>query len=429
MQVDKQQLLDQDILSSYPYFGKVLGIISVSMFINRFIFYGFRSFLVLYMTGEGSGLGLPSQEAFDYYSLYSTGLYVAFMVMGILVLGIQRSALSALVGQFLAIGGYAGFLLVPEIPISLLISLIVAGEGLYRIGLYVTAVHNFLAGGKSGITTVTLMYLVINAAAFLASLLFPLLVDTRGMAFTMIPIFILGIINLFLLWRIIPCLKEAFIFIPKTIPGPSFPLRIAITAGLIVVVTLFWFIYEGIDVYLIKEKLTDLSQVNLLGFTVKKYWINTLPGLIPIFSCLVLLLLNTYNGIKNLTYHLGIGLITAASGFLLIIGFHQFYEFAEQDFSLYLISQLLVGISEILLTIVVMVVIGRWYKPWLLALVYGVYMGVVSFGSKARTLLFGNESQDTYLFVVFVAAVCLLMLIGGMSMLIKRGAVFKLSQR
>ncbi len=427
MQNDDQNLLDQDILSSYSYFGKVLGIISLSMFINRFVFYGFRSFFLYYLTTE-NGLGLPSQEALDYYSLYSTGVYIAFIVMGILVLGIKRSALSALIGQQLAILGYAGFLLAPEIPVPVLIGLIIAGEGLFRIGIFVAAVHNFLAGGKAGIITVTLLYLVINAAAFFASLLFPFIWDNSGTTLTLTPIIILGVINLLLLRSLLPYLQEAFILMPKTMPDLNFPVKIGATAGLIIVTSLFWFIYESLDVYFINEKLNNVSHVKLFGVNLAKNWINSLPGLIPMFFCALLLLLYLYNSAKSLTYHLSTGLITAGLGFMMVLGFNQFYDPAKQDFTMYFLSQFFVGISEIFLMIAVLVTIAKWYKPWLMAAVYGLYMGVVGLVTKARGLLFGEELNDLNTFLIFILFLCVLMLIGGIGIFFKKNELRKISQ-
>lgn len=406
------------MVSSYPNFKRLLGLVTLSMLINRFIFYGFRAFFLLYLTFEGkSGLGFSEGKAFDIFGTFEISIYSAFFVMGTFVMSSKRSAINAIIGQALALGGYLSIMMVPSIPIHVPLGIIVIGESLYRIGIFVTLAHNVLAAKKSGFFSFILLFLIIDVGAYLGTKIIAPIWEQMGINIAMIPIFIAGVVNLWLIKKLIPISKKQLSFISEQTNDLSIN-RIITTIGIIVLIAATWTMNELININLINPKIEDLGEIPIYGGSIKAEFLNSFSESISFIISLLFVGLFAFKQPYRLRPLLGISLILISLGLGFDFLFNYQYNGNNPDFTLHLLGTILITIAQVILSLTIVILIVRWFAPWNLAAIYGLYLTINGLGSKLQYYLIDDKLINLQGHLILLGSAGLLYLILGIFILI-----------
>ena len=375
--LDQEEIEEHRLSESYRQFIPTLLLASLSMFLNRFAFYGFRSIFFIYMTTESHGFGFTFEDTGSYYEYYNFGLFAAFVVAGVIIMYWKRTGLSIVAGQGLALLGYASFLAAPDINPWLAITLIIAGEALYRISLYTIVGHNFLAAGRQGFTSFLVLYLILHLGMLFANKVIDPVGSFQDSSIVILIVCIVCFINLIVLASMYRKAGRAVEKVNATLsPAITPPWKYLAVIGLSLFTLVYWFFYSINYINLLDPKVMDVDTITTFGVEATTDTLSTFSTLVPALVCVVLIIVVTNRRSVNLLTTIGIALFFTAMYYGLQIAFHTTYSPEAKDVTLHAVSILPNGIADVLITTSIIIFIIREFRPWMMAGMYGLYMTI-----------------------------------------------------
>ena len=321
-------------------------LIAGSRLLERGSYYGLRALIVLYMIGET--INMESSEALEFYGWMSAALLLSKIIGAVIGDLVKGNKITAIIGLFLQSAG--AFLLCIPSTIGLYAGLIsmIFGSGLYDPNIIATFGKNYLSKSKLIDAGYTILYMAANIGAFFGVLCFGLMSEDIGYHSTFMLIgvtFLISAIPLLALKNskshdiqdeTIDSLEDFVIEAEK-------PIKKKITAVVIafILVGLFWSLYEihSINSFEIQMKFVGFLDSN---FPMLK-WEN-LTGIITIILCVVLIFIwSVYYSSR--IFKLMLGYFFGSLSFLVLFLIPDVP--GSQHLIIYLLSLLLLGLSEV----------------------------------------------------------------------------------
>ncbi|WP_432671938.1 MFS transporter [Flavobacterium sp. SM2513] len=327
----------------------------LSRMFERASFYGFRTLVVLYMTGEV--LKMDNAEAFSIYGFFVGALVFSQIIgalFGDLLIGNRKSVIIG--GILQAIGAFT-LCLPSTIGLYVGLFLIVLGSGFFTPNIISNFGKLYLNKTKLLDSGFTIFYLAINLGSFFGIILIGYLGDSFGYNTGFIGAGIL------MLLAIVPILfsKEPTL---NAIDKCELPInkRIVKISIAMLVVALFWGIYEiaNIRFFDLQMQLIDVSTLSISKTT----W-QSINAIFMIPVSLIAIVLWTYF-YSSQFFKLTIGFIfgVLSLGLLFLIP-----EVPTDEHTMfYLVSLLFLAISEIHIAPIIHSILTKYANPKYLAI-------------------------------------------------------------
>jgi POT family proton-dependent oligopeptide transporter len=352
-----------------------------SKMLERAVYYGFRTLVVIYMIGEI--MGMENNEALAIYGTFTAIIMFTPIIGGVLGDLIFGNRYVTIAGALLqALGAFA--VCISSQPMLYLgIGLIALGSGLYGPNLFSQfgrVHHKNESKMDSGFT---LYYLAINLGSFLGILFIGYLgeIDFR---YGFVAAGILALLSLVLLLFPKKIIQET----TKETEEISIPRRLIMILLAIFISSIFWGVYElsSSDIFSVSDKLRDTLSVDIsfdLLYSVNSYAVV----LLSIAGAILWWLWRLNRFIK-----LGLGCIVGGLSFAALLFMPE--EGQVPGLVVFIISALLLGLAEILINPTIYSLLTKYTKPKYLALVFSVAFLPVGILYKLNSLLF-DYTYDT----------------------------------
>lgn len=328
---------------------------ALSRMFERASYYGFRALIVLYMIGET--LKMDRTDALSIYG-WLTGLlvlsHIIGAILGDLLIGNKNSIIIG--GLIHAIGAFT--LLVPStIGLYSGLALIVLGNGFYTPNITANFGKLYLNKTKLLDAGFTVFYLAINLGAFLGILLIGYVGETYG---DNIGFMITGMLMLLSLIPIILS-KENTVITAKN-NQLAIGKRVLSICIAFIVVGLFWGVYEliGNPLFNLQLQFVEISA----GKIPQSIW-QSMSSYTTLLICLIAIIIWTrYYSSKFFKLMLGFIFGVVSIGILFIIPEIP----TEQHIILYVLSIVLLGLSEIFIAPIIYSILTQYTNPKYLAI-------------------------------------------------------------
>ncbi|MEW7289743.1 MFS transporter [Aquimarina sp. 2304DJ70-9] len=331
-------------------------IYACSRLFERASYYGLRSLLVLYMIGES--LKMPTEEALSVYGWLTASIVFSQILgalFGDLIIGNKKSII---LGGILQAMGAFSFCIPSMTGLYIGIVLVVIGGGFYTPNMISLFGQLYLSKTKLLDSGFTIFYLAVNIGAFIGTILIGYLGEKYWWNYGFIVAGILMLISIIFL--LISKETDNIQIVEKDTHITQKILKV-LTA--FVLVALFWTVYEisGIRFYDLEIKFREVSTLNIS----KSLWssLNSV-FLIPISIIGIIVWSFFYN---NQFIKLTIGFLFGAISFGVLFFIPE--TPSEQHLILYLISLLLLSISEIHIAPIIYSILTQYTNPKYLAIV------------------------------------------------------------
>lgn len=354
-------------------------IYSLSRLFERAAYYGIRSLVVLYMISES--LKMTNNEALTVYGFFTLS-YMFSQIFGALIGDLILSNKKALIiGGFIQSLGAFSFCIPSSIGLYLGIGLIVIGGGFYTPNMLSHYGKLYVNKTKLLDAAFTILYVAINIGSFLGVMMISLIGDKYGWNFGFISAGILMLISVAL-----PLMNREVKISKKS--QENIPLRKRIISIVIsfILIALFWAIYE-VSAYRTFDLQMSFQKIND-SIIPKSMWssLNT-AFIIPIGILACVLWSFFYN---NQFIKLAIGFITGAVSFGILFLIPEATE--AHHLVLYLISLLLLSISEMLVGPIIYSVLTQYSNPKYLAII----ISLIFIPSRLLNMLISEFNDEIY---------------------------------
>lgn len=352
---------------------------SLSRMFERASYYGFRTLVVLYMTGEI--LKMDSTEALSIYGWFTGSIVFSQIIGGLfgdLLIGNKKAIIIG--GIIQAIGAFS--LCLPSTTgLYLGLFLVVLGSGFFTPNILSNFGKSYLNKTKLLDSGFTIFYLAINLGSFLGISLIGYSGEKFGYNIGFI---ISGII---MLLSIIPIVISKEINLEEFEKSElSISKRILNILIAVIVVGLFWGIYEisSIRIFDLQMQFSEISAWNIS----KSLW-QTIGSIFTLPISLVAIVLWTLF-YSSQFYKLMVGFIFGAIslGILFLIP-----EIPTENHTItYLISLIFLGISEIHIAPIIHSILTKYANPKYLA----ILMSLAFLPTRLISLIFGLFNDKLY---------------------------------
>lgn len=328
---------------------------ALSRMFERASYYGFRALVVLYMVGET--LKMENTEALTIYGWLTASLVFSQIIgalFGDLLIGNKKSVIIG--GVIQAIGAFS--LCIPSTTgLYLGLFVVVLGSGFFTPNIISNFGKLYLNKTKLLDSGFTIFYLAINLGSFLGILLIGYLGETFGYNIGFI---ISGILMLLSIVPILILKENAEIENQKNklSIGKRF-LNILIA---FIVVGLFWGIYEisNIRIFDLQLKFSEISSLSIS----KSVW-QSIGSIFTLPISLIAIFLWTYF-YSSQFFKLMLGFIFGVISFGILLLIPEVPN--EQHTIFYLLSLLLLAISEIHIAPIIHSILTKYSNPKYLAI-------------------------------------------------------------
>ncbi|NQZ08565.1 MAG: MFS transporter [Algicola sp.] len=222
-----------------------LFILTLSRFLDRFCYWGFRSFLVFFLieSFDNNGLGLSQLEALALYGLFTTFIFITPVIGGLIADFLLSKRTVAILGLVVFSAGVLGLTLTTGVWLNVHFFVIALGLGLFGPNNY-ALIAQLPANSDSSFTLLELMS---SVGALLAPIIMWLVVDEQNWHRGYYLIALLAGLNVMLLFfgrNCIVCSPT-----DKTENNPVKIKQLAISWVFVVaaalIYLLYWAVYEG----------------------------------------------------------------------------------------------------------------------------------------------------------------------------------------
>ena len=352
---------------------------ALSRMFERASYYGFRALVVLYMVGET--LNMERTEALTIYGWLVGSLVFSQIIgalFGDLLIGNRKAVIIG--GIIQAIGAFS--LCIPSSTgLYLGLFLVVLGSGFFTPNIISTFGKLYLSKTKLLDSGFTIFYLAINLGSFLGILLIGYLGETFGYNIGFI---ISGILMLISIVPFLISKEKAEIEIKKN--ELSISKRIINILIAFLVVGLFWSIYEISNIRIFDLQL-QFSEISTLDIP-KHLWqsINAIY-ILPISLIAIVLWTFFYS---SQFFKLMLGFIFGAISFGILFLIPEVPN--DNHTTIYLISLLFLGISEIHIAPIIHSILTKYSNPKYLA----ILISLAFLPSRLISLIFGLFNDRFY---------------------------------
>ena len=329
---------------------------SLSRLFERASYYGLRSLIILYMIGET--IKMPQEKAFNIYGILTISILFSQILgalIGDLILGNRKAIIIGGIVQ--AIGAFS-FCIPSTAGLYIGLCLVVLGGGLYSPNMISLFGKQYLNKTKILDSAFTIFYTAVNVGSFMGILLIGALGEKFGYNYGFILAGFLMLISIIFPFII----KEAQSYDTNDSKTPLNQ-RIVKIISAFILVALFWAIYEisGFRVYDLQIKLSEYSFLNM-----PKVLMNSLNFAFILPMCIIFATFWSYfysNQFEKLTT----GFIFGALSFGLLFLIPEIPN--EQHVIIYLLSMLLLSLSEIHISPIVYSILTQYANPKYLAII------------------------------------------------------------
>lgn len=352
---------------------------SISRMLERTSFYGVRSLLVFYMTGEI--LKMEDNEAFGVIGMISISLIFSGIIgalLGDLLLGSRKSVIIGGVSQ--AIGAFV--LCIPSfVGLYAGLFFLVLGSGFYMPNLTSIFGKLYLSKTKLLDSGFTIFYLAANLGSFIGVLLIGYFFEKFGFRVGFVISGILMLLSLIpVFWS-----KEQLANEVKSVQLPLSKRVIKVVIALLVV-GVFWGVY-GISSIHSSDILFDLSEITSFYFPQYSwYYFNFI--IVFLVSALAIVLWSHFY--SSQFFKLFLGFTFGALSFWLLLLIPE--KSTEDHLIIYLISVLFLGISEVHIAPIIHSVLTKYSNPKYLA----ILISLTFLPTRLINLIFGLFNDRFY---------------------------------
>lgn len=345
--------------------------------LERASYYGLRSLVVLYMVG--GILKMENAEALSIYGWFTASIVFSKIIgaiIGDLVIGNKKAIIIG--GIIQSIGAFS--LCIPSITgLYIGLFLVVLGGGLYTPNIVSNFGKLYLNKIKLLDAAFTLFYFVINIGAFFGTLAIAYIGKESGWNMGFI---IAGII---MLLSIIPILFSSDPMIKPSIETKATTkLKLINISIAFISVGLFWGVYELGSLRIFEQEL-ELSEIS--AFDIPNILLQSISSIISLLiSLLVIFIWNYYYSTQF--FKLMVGCIFGAFSFGVLFLIPEIPT--EQHLALYLVSLLLLAISEVHIAPIINSILTQYGNPKYLAIL--ISLSIIPTRLFSFIISFFNES-------------------------------------
>ena len=337
------------------FHNKYTALFAISKTLERTSYYGIRSMIVLFMISEV--MRVPEMEAINIYAWFTFSIVFSQIigaVLGDLLIGNKKAIIIG--GLIQALGSFS-FCIASTNGLYIGLFLVTLGSGLYSPNMISMFGKLYLNKTKLLDAAFTIFHLAVNLGAFTGTLLVGYIADEFGWNAGFITSGIL------ILFSLVPVLfsKDSTpkLSIYNYVTNNQKIVNVIVT---IVLVGLFWSIYE-ISYIRLFDLQTKLSEISASGLP-KSIWASLESSITLPISILAIFLWTYFYSSRFFKLILGFLLGSISFGILFLIPETP----AEQHSILYLISILLLGVSEIHISPIIQSVLTKNTNPKYLAI-------------------------------------------------------------
>jgi len=330
-----------------------------SNMLERAVYYGFRGLLILYMVGET--FEMPNGEAYTIYGIFTVVIMFTRILGAVIGDLILSNRLVAIIGAVLqALGAFT--LCVPSLSALYIgIGLVSLGSGLYGPNLFSQFGKLHLNKEAKMDSGFTLLYLAINLGAFLG-ILFLGILGEKNFTYGFIAAGILALISVVFLLLTKTNTQETLDNYKKT----PISKRLIMVLIAIFISTIFWGVYE-----------LGISESFLISYNLRETLSETLPStLLDSLNSFAIILFGIAAVViwwlwrLNRFIKLGIGFIAGGLSFAVLLFMPEGGQ--TPGLIVFIISILLLGLAEILISPTINSVLTKYTNPKYLAIVFSL---------------------------------------------------------
>jgi proton-dependent oligopeptide transporter, POT family len=383
-----------------------LGIIPVSFskILERFAFYGMRSIFIIYMSRQ---LAYTPEHANYIYSIFIGVVGFLPILGGLLGDLLFGKKLAFITGGFIQGAGYFLMAVPNQIAFYSGLFLIAFGCGLYTPNS-ASMLSSIYQGKPAKMDSAfTIIYVCLNFGALISQVFIPFFTDNTNFQFG----FILCGIIITISQLILIFLRSLFAEVPNT-PGiylqetpkeTKTELRIIIIAIIILVIPLYWMIYDvaGFHIYALKERIGESSG--------SLYRISLQAGsIVTLFMGIILAILWYFVKMSSFL-KMTIGLLIYAFAFIFISTIHD-NSASTGLMILIFVFIFLESVAELFIAPIALSIIARYASTKFNATIIGTYLCSSSilnyFASSYLTGVSSIGATFTFLICAAVSVIC-----------------------
>ncbi|MBL4662795.1 MAG: MFS transporter [Flavobacteriaceae bacterium] len=374
--------MDMNIKAILPNYYKSTTLFLASNILERTVYYGLRSLLVLYMIGET--LQMSREEAYSIYGIFVSIMLLTKVFGGVLGDLIIGNRLASIVGVGLQALGAFVFCIPSILMLYIGIGLISLGSGLYAPNLFSQFGKLQLKNEAKMDSGFTLLSLTINLGAFLGMLFLGFLGEKN---------FLYG----FSAAGILALLSVVILLFTKNNPPNSIDdskkislqKRVFMGLAAIFISSFFWWVYELGSSGLFLTIMSDLRDT--LG--------DSIPvSLLHSFNSYAFILLGIAGAViwwfwrLNRFIKLGVGCIAGGLSFAVLLLMPEGGQ--TPGLIVFIVSVFLLGLAEVLISPTIYSLLTKYTRPKYLAIVFSIAFLPTSFLYLLNSLLI-EHSFDT----------------------------------
>jgi POT family proton-dependent oligopeptide transporter len=352
---------------------------SISRMFERASFYGLRTLVILYMTGEA--LKMENDEAYSIFGVFTVALILSQIIgalFGDLLIGNKKAIVIG--GHIQAVGAFC-FCIPTIYGIYIGLFLMVLGNGFYSPNIISSFGKLYLSKTKLLDSGFTIFYLAINLGSFLGVLLFGLIAEKYDYNLGFI------IAGILMLISIIPIIiSKNKITNENFRKEPSINIRFLNIIIALLVVGVFWGVYEitNIRIFELQIEFSD----NLFLNVPKGIW-QSINGILILPISIIAIIIWTYF-YNSSFFKLIIGFVFGAISIILLLLIPEIPS--EQHTILFIVSLLFLNISEIHIAPLTYSILTKYSNPKYLA----ILMSIAFLPTRLISLFFGLFNDTFY---------------------------------